>query len=191
MQAASEKVEYTGSIALARKLDKLTQSIAVAGFCGLVIVAILTFYDGSARYLGLPRVSGFNDYGELVYPIVIASCFPAGLLRQSNVTIRVLEKVVGPRVSMWFEALAAFVTLVFFGLLVWQFIVLGENYTAAARTTRTVEMLLAPWWWVATIIMSFCVPVQIYVTAIWTKAAFKGIKPAHSTLNSRESAEAI
>jgi TRAP-type C4-dicarboxylate transport system permease small subunit len=191
MYGTEDRAIVSGSISLARKLDKITQSIAVTGFCGLVVAAILTFYDGGARYLGTPRLSGFNDYGELVYPIVIASCFPAGLLRQSNVTIRVLQKLVGLRISMWLEALAALITMAFFGLLVWQFVVLGETYSSAARTTRTVEMLLAPWWWVATIIMSFCVPVQVYVTLAWIKAAFKGIQPALTTLKTRESAEAV
>ena len=54
-----------------------THRIALVGFTGLVLIALLTFYDGAARYLDLPRVSGFSDVGELLFPIIIASCFPA------------------------------------------------------------------------------------------------------------------
>ncbi|MCH1610145.1 MAG: hypothetical protein L7S53_02440, partial [Luminiphilus sp.] len=75
------------------RLDRLkqlatsvTHRIALLGFTGLVLIALLTFYDGAARYLDLPRVSGFADFGELLFPIVIASCFPALLIQQKNLT---------------------------------------------------------------------------------------------------------
>ena len=73
----------------ASKLDWVTRNVALVGFCGLMVMALLITWDGFARYLGAPRISGFSDYGEVVFPIVIASCFPAGLLRQTNVTVRV------------------------------------------------------------------------------------------------------
>ena len=51
-----------------------THRIALVGFTGLVMIALLTFYDGAARYLDLPRVSGFADVGELLFP---SSSLPA------------------------------------------------------------------------------------------------------------------
>ncbi len=143
-----------------------------------MVVALLTFYDGTARYLGAPRMSGFSDYGELVFPIVVASCFPAGLLRQTNITVRVLGKVIGPRAQMWIEVFAALVTLAFFCVLVWQFWILTGNYASAGRSTRTIEMSLAPWWIVTTAIMTLCVPVQVYVVWSWLRAAATGAAPS-------------
>lgn len=172
------------NIGFAKRLDAFTQSVALIGFGGLVVVALLTFYDGVARYLGVPRLSGFSDYGELVYPIVIASCFPAGLLRQSNITVRVMNEFVGERISMFFEAFAALLVLAFFTVLSWQFIELAMKYTSAGRTTRTIEMQLAPWWWIATTIMALCVPVQIYVCWSWINAAITGRTPALKSLGS-------
>ncbi|MSU90916.1 TRAP transporter small permease subunit [Rhodobacteraceae bacterium 2CG4] len=174
---------------LARRIDRLTQTVALTGFAGLVVVALLTFYDGSARYIGVPRISGFHDYGELVYPIVIASCFPAGLLRQSNVTVRILGKLIGPRGSMALEAFAGLLTLAFFAVLAWQFVALTSNYAEAGRTTRTVEIPLAIWWWIATAIMALCVPVQAYVTWAWARAAWTGEPPALADLKSGDTAE--
>lgn len=170
---------------LALRLDRLTQTVALAGFSGLVVVALLTFYDGAARYLGWPRLSGFSDYGELVYPVIIASCFPAGLLRQTNVTVRVMGQLIGARGVMWLEAFAALVTLGFFAVLVWQFVELTSTYAAAGRTTRTIELPLAPWWYVTTAIMALCVPVQLYVTGAWLAAAVTGRPPAHAALKSQ------
>ncbi|MFY9210537.1 MAG: TRAP transporter small permease subunit [Aestuariivita sp.] len=171
----------TGS-AVALRLDRITQSVALVGFCGLVVMALLIFYDGTARYLNAPRISGFSDYGEVIFPLVIASCFPAGLLRQTNVTVRVMGKLGGARVNAFFEFLAALVTLVFFAILVWQFFELTAKYASAGRTTRTIDVPLAPWWWGTTAIMALCLPVQVYVTLAWGKALITGTPPAHDNL---------
>lgn len=148
----------------ARGLDRITRFVALVAFCGLVVMALLITWDGVARYLGSPRISGFSDYGEVVFPLAIASCFPAGLLRQTNVTVRVFGTMGGPRLNAALELFDALVTLVFFTLLVWQFIHLAGQYHAGGRTTRTIGLALAPWWYVTIAIMAICVPVQLFVT---------------------------
>jgi hypothetical protein len=99
------------------RATEATHRIALVGFTGLVVIALLTFYDGAARYLDLPRVSGFADFGELLFPIVIASCFPALLIRQKNLTIRVLGRLVGDGAARWANVGAAVAVLIFFLLL--------------------------------------------------------------------------
>ena len=182
-----------GTTGLAGRLDRITQTVALIGFCGLVVMALLIFYDGSARFLNLLRVTGFSDYGEVVLPIVIASCFPAGLLRQTNVTVRFLGKAGGERANSALEAFAAVLTLAFFAVLVWQFIELTSGYGSGGRTTRTIGIPLAPWWWLTTAIMALCVPVQAYVTFAWTRAALVGGEPdltrlAHDELSGADTA---
>lgn len=172
--------------ATAQRLDRITQAVALIGFAGLVGVAFLIFYDGGARYLNGPRIHGLKDYGEVIYPLVIASCFPAGLLRQTNVTVRVFGKVGGPRLNAWLEAFAAFVVLVFFVILAWQFVKLTGKYADAGRTTRTIGIPLAPWWWVTTVIMTACVPVQLYVFLSWVRAALSDGKAGHDGLSKAE-----
>ncbi len=167
--------------ATARRLDRITQTAALIGFAGLVAVSFLIFYDGAARYLNAPRIHGLKDYGEVVYPLVIASCFPAGLLRQTNVTVRVFGKI-GPRFNAVLEAFAALVVLAFFAVLAWQFIKLTGKYGDAGRTTRTIGIPLAPWWWGVTAIMLACVPVQAYVFFAWARAALKGAPAVHEGL---------
>jgi TRAP-type C4-dicarboxylate transport system permease small subunit len=171
-----------GPTATARRLDRITQTVALIGFAGLVVVAFLIFYDGGARWLNAPRIHGLKDYGEVVYPLVIASCFPAGLLRQTNVTVRVFGKVGGGRLNACLEAFSAFVVLVFFAILAWQFIKLTGKYADAGRTTRTIGIPLAPWWWGTTVIMAACVPVQAYVFVSWVRAALSGKTADHEGL---------
>ncbi|KPQ20404.1 MAG: Tripartite ATP-independent transporter, DctQ component [Rhodobacteraceae bacterium HLUCCA24] len=167
------------------RLDRITQTAALIGFGGLVAMALLIFYDGAARYLGAPRISGFSDYGEVVFPMVIASCFPAGLLRQTNVTVRAAGKLGGPRMNAVLEAFAALVTLGFFAVLAWQFLRMTGQFADAGRTTRTIGIPLAPWWWITTAIMAFCVPVQAYVAWAWARAALTGGRPEHADLSHR------
>lgn len=161
----------------ASRLDRFTRNIALVGFCGLMVMALLITWDGFARYLGAPRISGFSDYGEVVFPIVIASCFPAGLLRQTNVTVRVFGTMGGFRVNAVLELFGAIVTLVFFGLLVWQFVLLAGQYGDGGRTTRTIGLPLAPWFYVTVAIMAICVPVQAFVAFSWLQALILGQKP--------------
>jgi TRAP-type C4-dicarboxylate transport system permease small subunit len=156
------------------RLERWTGAIAITGFAGLGLVAILTFYDGLARYAGLPRVDGFSDYAQVWYPIVIASCFPALLLRARNVTIRFLGRALGTRATAWLETFGSLLTLIFFALIVWQFVLLTADFQANHRTTPTIEMPLAPWWWVTTALMALTVPVQAYVFASNLAAAITG-----------------
>ncbi|MGB7307165.1 MAG: TRAP transporter small permease subunit [Burkholderiaceae bacterium] len=150
-----------------RILHQGTAWIATVAFLALVIIALLTFYDGLARTLGLARINGFSDYTVVLFGIVIAGCFPAGLLNDNNVTIRLVGKAAGPRTSHWLEVLGAFLTLVFFALIAWQFVLLTLDYAANNRTTRTIELRLAPWWWVTTVLISLTVPVQCWV--LWSR----------------------
>ena len=140
-----------------------THRIALVGFTGLVMIALLTFYDGAARYLDLPRISGFADVGELLFPITIASCFPALLIQQKNLTIRVLDRMAGNATARWADLAAAAAALVFFTLLGLQFVQMTLDFHAARRTTATIEIPTAVFWMIATSILWLCVPIQLLV----------------------------
>jgi TRAP-type C4-dicarboxylate transport system permease small subunit len=143
-----------------------THRIVLLGFTGLVLIALLTFYDGAARYLDLPRVSGFSDFGELLFPIVIASCFPALLIRQKNLTIRVLGRLVGDGAARWANVGAAVAVLIFFLLLGTQFVQMTLDFHSAGRTTATIEIPTALFWMIATSILWLCVPIQLLVVLL-------------------------
>ena len=143
-----------------------THRIALVGFTGLILIALLTFYDGAARYLDLPRVSGFSDFGELLFPIVIASCFPALLIRQKNLTIRVLGRLVGNGAARWADVGAAVAVLIFFLLLGTQFVQMTLDFHSAGRTTATIEIPTALFWMIASSILWLCVPIQLLVVLL-------------------------
>lgn len=159
----ADKAESVAPDTFHAKLDSWTQTIALLGFGGLGVIAVLTFYDGAARYAGMPRIDGFSDYAQLSYAIVIASCFPMVLLRCNNITIRFLGRWLGARFYNWIETFGSLATLVFFTVIVWKFAELSADLQGSGRTTQTVEIPMAPWWWTATALMAVCLPVQGYV----------------------------
>lgn len=146
-----------------RRLDSWTRWIATIGFTGLAILAALTMFDSMMRWLFLPRIPGFSDFGEVIFAVVIATCFPAGLLRSNNITIRFLGSGLGAGAHRWLDVFGALMTLVFFALLAWQFVVITADYQVNTRVTETIELPIAPWWWLTTTIMLMCIPIQLWV----------------------------
>ena len=149
------------------RLDSATRFVALAGFSGLVVIGALTMLDGLARQFGLPRLPGFGDITQMFFAIIIASCFPAGLLHNQNIAVTFLGKALGPRANAWLEVFAALVTLAVFALLAYQFFLMSIDYQETGRVTPTILIPVAPWWWVATAVIALCLPVQIWM--VWAR----------------------
>lgn len=149
-----------------RRLDVITRWVAFSGFFALIIVAVATSIDVTSRYFFSAPIDGLDDIAHLVFAIVVAGCFPAGLLQGHNITIRFFGKAVGPRVERFLEVFGATLTLIFFILLAWQFALMTLDYGSSGRNTMTVELPIAPWWWVTTSVIMFCVPVQLLVLIV-------------------------
>lgn len=148
-------------LALRRSLDGATRALALVGFAGLVTICLITMYDGLARYLGLPRVPGLRDFGEVIFAVLIASCFPIGLLRNQNITITFLGTALGPTGARGLNLFSALATLAGFAAIAWALV--ERSGGLGERTTRTGYMLVAPWAWAATTILVAAVAVQVWV----------------------------
>ncbi len=155
-------------------LDRAVETMAVIGFTGLVIIAFMTMIDVTLRYLSFPRIPGLHDVEEIAFAIVIASCFPAGLKKGNAVTVRILGKILGPRVHGWLDVFGALFILTFFGLVAWQFVVFATSYALSGRTTSTLEWPVAPVWFLVSLLMIACVGVQAWVVGASVQAARKG-----------------
>lgn len=155
-------------LALRGALDRATRWLALVAFASLVVICLITMYDGLARYLGMPRVPGFRDFGEVIFAVVIAACFPVGLLRDRNISITFLGAALGPRTDRVLNAMASVLVLVGFAIIAWALILRSGGL--GVRTTRTGVMLVAPWAWAATAIMAVAVAVQVWVVlARWAE----------------------
>jgi TRAP-type C4-dicarboxylate transport system permease small subunit len=158
---------------LFNRFAKLTDRLALLGFSGLCVAATLTTYEGAARYLGWPRLPGLTDILSLVMAVIIASAFPSGLIIQSNVTIRFLGKALPRAGYRLLEIFGNSVTLVFFGLVTWQFFLFVIDQHGRGASTRTIEVPVAPAWLLATIVLAVTIPAQLLVIGRWVQA-FRG-----------------
>ncbi|MEO1103835.1 MAG: TRAP transporter small permease [Pseudomonadota bacterium] len=144
-----------------RLLERGTDTLALIGFTGLVAICLVTLYDGLARYFGLPRVPGFRDFGEVIFAVLIACCFPIGLLHNQNIAITFLGAGLGRRATRGLNIFAAILTLAAFVILAAAMI--DRSAGLGARTTRTGFMVVAPWAWAATTILCLAVAIQVWV----------------------------
>lgn len=141
-------------------LDRFTRRVAYIGLIGLLLVAIATMVDVLLRWLFNSPIEGYEDVTRLLFSIIIASCFPALLLQQRNITIRFLGKALGPRATLWLEALGSLATLFFFTAMAWQIGSFAWEEVANHHYTQTLELATGPWWWATTAVLILCVPVQ-------------------------------
>jgi TRAP-type C4-dicarboxylate transport system permease small subunit len=158
-----------------KALDVLTRRVAIGGFVALTLMAILTMFDAAFRHLELARIPGFGDISEVAFAIIIASCFPVGLLREQNIRITLLGDRAVPRLAPWFEVLGATLTFLVFAAISWQFIAMTWDMQISHRVTSTVALPAAPWWWLSSAIMLVTVPVQALV--LFTKLQAALTKP--------------
>lgn len=147
-------------------LDRFTRRVAFVGLVGLLIVAIVTMVDVLLRWLLNAPIEGYEDVTGLLFGIIVAACFPAGLFQGHNITIRFLGKGLGRRGHLWLEAFGAVATFVFFACVVWQIGAYALDETVNGRFTQTLELPTGPSWWAATVILALCIPVQFTVMVV-------------------------
>jgi TRAP-type transport system small permease protein len=144
-------------------VEPLTRLSAFLGFCGLLLIAFATLADVLMRWLFNSPIHGVDEVSGLAFAVVIVACFPMVLLSGENITIRFLGMALGRRATYWLEALGALMTLVFFVLLAWQYVILSMETYSSGDTTMTVGVIKWPWWTATTAIVFICVPVQLAV----------------------------
>ncbi len=129
---------------------KVSERLAMAALSALLLIALLTMVDAVLRWLGWTRVYGLHDLREFVFAVVVACCFPVGLLRGSSITVRFLKNVFGLRVAHHADRIAAMITLMLFGAATYGLALLSIDFMQAGRTTSTLGWPLAPWVWATT-----------------------------------------
>lgn len=159
--------------------DRFTRRVAFIGLAGLLIVAVVTMIDVLLRWLFNSPIEGYEDITQLLFAIIVAACFPAGLLQGRNITIRFLGRALGQRATLCLEALGAIATFFFFAVVAWQVAGFAIDEMANGRYTQTLEIATGPWWLVVAVILLMCVPVQLVIMLAKTGAAITGTPLRH------------
>ncbi|HEX9904744.1 MAG TPA: TRAP transporter small permease subunit [Propylenella sp.] len=141
-----------------------TNWTAFVGAVAIMMVGIAIVSDVLMRWLFNSPILGVDDLSQFNLAVIVSSFFPMCLVGGHNITIRFLGKALGVRASLWLEVWGQSLTLLIFLLLAWQFFrftLYDVTYTGLA--TVVLQIPQAPWWWVTTIIIWLCVPLQAVV----------------------------
>ncbi len=146
------------------------ERLAFAALIALLIIAALTMLDAILRWLGVVRIYGLHDLREFVFAVVVASCFPIGLLRGSAITVRLFTLLAGKKAGVSADRFAALLTLIFFATATLGLALLSVDFMQAGRTTSTLGWNLAPWIWAVTSAFALATCAQvIYARETWRK----------------------
>ena len=148
-------IERVGTVA--------TRALSAIGLIALLILAGLTLADGLMRWLANQPIEGVRDVGALAIAVAIACCLPIGLAEKSNITIRLAESALGPRVGKFLDAFAAIVVAIVMGVMGWQFYVYAGKIAQSNETTWVLKIPRAPFWYAVTVILVIAVAVQLIV----------------------------
>jgi TRAP-type C4-dicarboxylate transport system permease small subunit len=147
---------------------------ALVGMLGLVALTLATNFDVFMRWSFDRPIDGVADIAPLVVAIVVASFFPFAITGRRHISIGFLGSMLGRRAAAWLELLAALVTLTFFVLLAWQFIVYTADLRAVGQTTWAVQIPVAPFWTVVCLFMVVSVAVQLNLVLVHFEHALYG-----------------
>jgi len=138
-----------------------TRWLALLGFGGLLVLAIMTAIDVLSRSLLSAPIHGVNDVSSVVMAVVIASCIPASLYDRSNISVEILGSMGGPSLERVFRAFSSLVVLIFMSLMAWYFVPYTEETYRTARQTWVLAWPVWPWWAAATAFLFLAAFVQL------------------------------
>lgn len=143
-----------------RGLRNATRWLALIGFAGLFLLALMTTLDVLMRWLFSAPLHGVNDVSAVVMGVVIACCIPANLAQRNNISVEIFGAMAGPRTSRALAAFSSLVVLVFIALMAWQFVPFTQGVYSSGRETWVLAWPVWPWWSVSTLLLIFAAIVQ-------------------------------
>lgn len=141
----------------------ISKPTAIVGVLGLLMIATVTIMSVVARAVfNAPLVWG-HDLSTLIIIIVVATCFPTGVMLRKHIAIEFLGSALGPRGQRILDTLGALVTAVALTGLAWQMTVVASEETAYKTTTIVTRIPMWPVWWTAAALVWASVPLQLVV----------------------------
>ena len=145
-----------------RRMLVVTRAAAALGVLFLLIVAGLTVVDIMVRAASGRPIHGADDLSRMLTIIIVAACFPAGLLERRQIKVTFLGDMV-PAVSRVLEVLGALLTGLMFALMAYYVTQYAIRVGASQEYTMVLRWPIAPWWWAASVCFWACVPAQLFV----------------------------
>lgn len=144
-------------------LYSAVRALALVGFGGLLVLAVLTTLDVLLRWAFAYPIHGVNDVSSVVMAVVIASCIPSNLVNKQSISVEVLGNFFGPRGRRAITAFASLCTTIFIVLMAWQFIPYAADLYENGQRTWVLAWPVWPWWFFAAGAIVVAAVVQIVV----------------------------
>jgi len=143
--------------------NQISKPTAIIGVLGLFMIAAITIISVTARAVfSYPIIWGL-DIAGLIIIIVVATCFPTGVMLRKHVAIEFLGGALGHKWSQRLDFFGALVTGIALTVLAWQMTVLAGQEVAYNTSTIVARIPTGPVWWLAAIIVWVSVPMQFIV----------------------------
>ena len=143
-----------------------TRALSVLGLAGLMLLALMTLFDGLARWLLNQPIEGVRDLAAVTVALAVTCCLPVGLMERSNISIRLASHVLGRDAGRVLDAIAAVLTAVIMATFGWQFLVFAGKIAKANETTWILKIPTAPFWYGVCAIFAVAFLVQLIVVVL-------------------------
>ncbi|WP_168192280.1 TRAP transporter small permease [Pararhodobacter marinus] len=141
----------------------ISRAAAILGVLFLLFVAALSVADILTREATGRPIRGAYDLSELLTIIVIAACFPAGLLERRQIKVAFLGAMLPRWGNRALEIFGALCTALMFAAIAYYVTLHAQRVTASNEYTMVLHWPVAPWWWVAAACFWVCIPAQTFV----------------------------
>ncbi len=146
-----------------RAAKAVARALAVLGLGALLCFAVMTMADGLLRFFFARPIDAVRDVGGLVAAFAVACCIPVAIVERSNITIRFVSGVIGPRAGRVADVAAAILVEIILLLMTWQFVVFAAQAQATGSATWMLRIPSAPVWAAVAAILGISALLQIVV----------------------------
>jgi TRAP-type C4-dicarboxylate transport system permease small subunit len=143
-----------------------TRALSALGLAGLMFLALMTLFDGLARWLLNQPIEGVRDLAAVTVALAVTCCLPVGLMERSNISIRLASHVLGDRIGRVLDSVASVLTAVVMAAFGWQFLVFAGKIAKANETTWILKIPTAPFWYGVCAIFAVAFAVQVIVVVL-------------------------
>jgi len=143
-----------------------TRALSALGLAGLMFLALMTLFDGLARWLLNQPIEGVRDLAAVTVALAVSCCLPVGLMERSNISIRLASHLLGERAGRLLDAVAALLTAIVMAAFGWQFLVFAGKIARAGETTWILKIPTAPFWYGVCAIFALAFAVQVIVVVL-------------------------
>ena len=152
----------------------LARGLALVGFTGLLVLALMTTSDVLMRWLFKAPLQGVNDVSSVVMAVVISACIPANLAMKQNIRVEVFGAIATPRMKTLLEVFSSALTFALIALIAWQFVGYVDSLKANGDRTWVLGWQVWPWWSGATVMLWLAAFVQAMVLISDISSLFGG-----------------